>query len=138
MAPAQSLAARVESLEPQGVLAVLFWPTDIEEDGPFAWLRAEMNSRIGRPDTKNLLHNTVFHSGGTWVCDELAAHAASVPRASKESRDGGEVGVCRSKRRRVLTYDNRRSTPLTEPHGITTPVSQLALPQPASNLTPVF
>jgi SAM-dependent methyltransferase len=76
-APADALAAWTSSLAPGGILSVIFWPTKLEEDSPFAWLGEAVHAELGvggaAIDWGGRLGVAVERGGGELLRDEQVA-----------------------------------------------------------------
>lgn len=81
-APAQALTDWVSTLRPGGRLSVMYWPDQVEADGPFALLGqllAEHAPRRAHPETS--LAETLTAAGATLDADEAPAFPMSHPDA---------------------------------------------------------
>lgn len=70
--PAQALANWVDAMAPQAVISVVFWPSVLEDDGPFSWLREEIQNRLGQTDAswEDRIQDSAADAGGEWIEDQ--------------------------------------------------------------------
>jgi trans-aconitate methyltransferase len=72
--PAEALEAWTASLAPGGVLSVMFWPPEVEHEGPFAWVREAITALAGPAPAatwEDQLRDAVISGGGALVRDEV-------------------------------------------------------------------
>jgi SAM-dependent methyltransferase len=75
--PEQALAAWTKALAPGGVLSVVFWPGDLEPEGPFATVRRVLEARLpprGRA-WEMVVRDALRVAGGHVLRDETRGHA---------------------------------------------------------------
>lgn len=73
--PETALSTWMAAVEPGGILSVVFWPAEVEQDGPFATLRRVLDARLPPRDRtwEGRLEESIHKAGGRML------HTASVP-----------------------------------------------------------
>lgn len=73
--PRRALQAWTEALEPAGVLSVTYWPREVEQDGPFAWMWRALDDRPAAYDGwEEDLAGVVTRAGGELQEDAQVQH----------------------------------------------------------------
>ena len=82
--PAVAIGSWVAALRPGGLLSVVFWPGDIEGDGPFALLSTVLREHVPRSDRawERRIAAAVTARGAVIELDETVAHPMSHPDAA--------------------------------------------------------
>ncbi len=75
--PERALASWMQALAPGGVLSVVFWPGDLEPEGPFATVRRILEARLAPRDRawERTVQDALRAAGGYVLRDETRGHA---------------------------------------------------------------
>ncbi|WP_198005619.1 class I SAM-dependent methyltransferase [Thioalkalivibrio thiocyanodenitrificans] len=75
--PERALAAWMQALAPGGVLSVVFWPGDLEPEGPFATVRRILEARLAPRNRawEGTVQDALRAAGGDVLRDETRGHA---------------------------------------------------------------
>ncbi|MCU0658768.1 MAG: class I SAM-dependent methyltransferase [Polyangiaceae bacterium] len=74
--PPLALRRWVEALVPGGLLSVMFWPSEVEDEGPFSWFRQAIARRLSLPvpTWEAALPEQIEAAGAELLLDAAVAH----------------------------------------------------------------
>jgi SAM-dependent methyltransferase len=77
--PVTAVASWTRALVAGGTLSVVYWPAQVEQDGPFAWMAKALSRRLPQPDLnwEMCLSAAIRDAGATVLRDEILVYEMS-------------------------------------------------------------